>query len=199
MNMRDNYISLPKDIKQFLKENLELIRLDDMDTLFTKAEEAYRNEPVSFSVADIGKVLEDADIQVLDKLERIPYGYFEDNKTLNGIIIPEHIKLIQAEAFYNCRYLQEVKLPQNLEEIQDSAFTYCSDLSYIELPRSLKYLGNDAFYASGLKKCRFLGTINEFKNIELGDNIFQGCDYLSNIMCDDGFIEIDNENGDPIL
>lgn len=171
-----------------------------MNTLFTKAEEAYRYDGYAcFSVSDIRRVLEDVNIQVLDRLNRIPYGYFEDDKNLVRIDIPEHIKLIQAESFYNCRFLEEIKLSQTLEEIQDSAFTYCSKLSYIELLKTLIYVGNNAFYACGLKKCRFLGTIDEFKNIALGDNIFEGCDYLSNIMCDDGFIEIDREGGDPIL
>ena len=96
-------------------------------------------------------------------------------------------------------YGDKPELPKKLEEIQDYAFAYCAKLKYIELPNTLEFIHSNAFYASGLEKCRFLGTIDQFKDIELGDNIFEGCDHLSHIMCDDGLIDIDREDGDPIL
>ena len=188
---------LPKSIQDFLKQNIDLLKSDNMDELFAKAEHEYRSNSSPFSPSDIRRVLEDANINILDKLDSIPYGYFQDDKTLYGIIIPEHITVIQAEAFSDCRFLEKVTLPKNLREIQDYAFSYCPRLKYIELPNTLEFIFSNAFYAAGLEKCRFLGTIDQFKAIELGDTIFDGCDHLSHIICDDGLIDL--EDGDPIL
>ena len=86
---------LPKSIQNFLKENIGLLKLDDMDELFAKAEDAYRFDSSPFSPSDIRRVLEDANINILDKLDRIPYGYFQDDKSLVEINdIPEHIRVI---------------------------------------------------------------------------------------------------------
>lgn len=184
-------------VKEFIEENIDLLDTNDWDQFFKEA------EATCLSTDDLGftsllKIyLEQAGLDPLHYLDYIPYGYYWSDITLVEYEIADKIITIQGGAFYQCINLRKVTLPNTLLDIQDNAFNSCEKLKYIELPNSLEYIHSDAFANSGLKKCTYLGTIEQFMGIELGDTIFENTD-LAYIQCSDGIIEID-ENGEPII
>jgi len=60
------------------------------------------------------------------------------------------VRAIDAEAFFDNRYLCYLTLPEGVEIIGDSAFEGCVRLVHVELPSTLKHIGNRAF-ANGLQ------------------------------------------------
>ncbi|MFR5865652.1 MAG: leucine-rich repeat domain-containing protein, partial [Acutalibacteraceae bacterium] len=64
---------------------------------------------------------------------------------LTGITLPESLRSIGKNAFYECEALQSVTLNEGIEEIGDSAFFCCTRLAEIQLPESLTKIGENAF------------------------------------------------------
>ena len=100
------------------------------------------------------------------ELLHVPIAYEKAN-----IVVPEGIKRISINAFYNCRQLQSVVFPESLVVIWDNAFVGCESLEEIRIPRNVKYIGNYAF-----ERCNNLSNV-EIENpmMELGENVFSGC------------------------
>lgn len=64
---------------------------------------------------------------------------------LKSIIVPNSVKKIGAQAFFDCKALTKVTLPNYLAEIEPALFAGCCSLQNIELPPSLKAIGFSAF------------------------------------------------------
>ena len=73
----------------------------------------------------------DAGIDILDYINFIPKNMFLDRKDLVTLIVPDHITIIEAEAFYGCDKLQSITLPKSLGSINESSFSRCPNLSTI--------------------------------------------------------------------
>ena len=73
-------------------------------------------------------------LPVLELAEKL----FEENRTLEGVILPDHLEIIGDYAFY-----------------------LCTNLKYLELPEGLRKIGSFAFRASGLKELRIPSAVNE--------------------------------------
>lgn len=184
-------------VQEFIEENIDLLDINDWGEFFNRAEQrCIDTEDFDFT-SRLRRYLEEAGLDPFKYLDYIPYGYYEYDESIVEYAISEDIITIQGSAFLRCDNLRKVKLPNTLVDIQDSAFYMCGKLRYIELPTSLEFLHTDAFADSGLKKCTYLGTIEQFMGIELGDTIFENTE-LAYIQCSDGLIEID-ENGEPII
>ncbi|MCR5156212.1 MAG: leucine-rich repeat protein [Butyrivibrio sp.] len=69
------------------------------------------------------------------------------NMTVKNTFLPEGLKVIGSEAFYNCSSLAvNTVLPEGLEKIEYSAFHNCSSLTgNLVMPKSLKTLENGVF------------------------------------------------------
>ncbi len=77
---------------------------------------------------------------------------YKDNKDVVGVILPESITKIGAEAFCGCAALASIKLPGCLDSIGKFAFYACKSLTEIILPKSVSAVGEYAFaYCSGIK------------------------------------------------
>ena len=79
---------------------------------------------------------------------------------LESVTIPDSVKEIRNEAFYNCKNLKTVILGKGVERIGYEAF-YNSGLESITIPDSVKTIGNEAF-----KDCENLKTVILGKNVE---------------------------------
>ena len=73
---------------------------------------------------------------------------------MTAITLPESLKNIDGEAFYNCKSLTSVRIPDNVEEIGEGTFTACVKLNSLILSEKLRYIGASAFYS-----CSDLSTI----------------------------------------
>lgn len=123
---------------------------------------------------------------------------FAGNDSVEEVILPSGIRVIEKGAFEDCVNLKSVTLPDTLETISDFAFRYTA-LSSIELPDSVAYIGMYAFYlthiesvtipsgVSTIERYAFYG-IQELKTVKLserlssiGERAFGGCRSLKTV------------------
>ncbi len=88
-------------------------------------------------------------------------------KNQSAYTVPEGVKLIDHDAFYNNQYLITVHLPSTLTDISDYAFYGCDNLNIINFPSSLKSIGVAAFFSTNLtdvnlSACNQLTTITKY-------------------------------------
>ena len=116
----------------------------------------------------------------------------DGNESLNRIILPDHLRAIGGNAFYDCRYLTgSLVIPEGVTEIRRGAFNGCIGLNgTLSLPSTLKKLGNNwnsdsadesTDYYGGV----FQGCYNLTGNLVLPNNLelirgycFSGCSGL---------------------
>lgn len=119
---------------------------------------------------------------------------FKETKNLNTISLPDTIKTISKEAFYDSG-IENIHLPENLRQIGTMAFAG-SGLKGIVIPNKIKKLGDYAFYncieltavtlpesvtkiPSGIfEDCCSLKTVNVPNVDTICDHAFYGCKNL---------------------
>ena len=91
--------------------------------------------------------------------------------------IPDGVKTIGEDAFFNCKNLTGVTIPYGVQFIRDYAFAACTNLSDIHIPYSVISIDEGAF-----QDCE---SINEFaissKIVAIDDYTFLGCSSLSKV------------------
>ena len=92
---------------------------------------------------------------------------FKNNKTIEKIVLPEHISIIKPEtfenssikqvhfnnrlkgicikAFYKCNNLKEIKLPDSLIYIEYLAFANCNNLTKVYIPKTVQKINKYTF------------------------------------------------------
>lgn len=69
---------------------------------------------------------------------------------IEGVKLPNSIKVINKYAFAFNDYLKAIDIPENVETIEEGALGWCDNLTQVKLHDGLKTIDMDAFYASGL-------------------------------------------------
>jgi len=78
-------------------------------------------------------------------------------------VIPPAVRVIKAEAFYECSGLTNVVLDKGLEEIEEDAFGKCTSLREIVIPPAVRVIHEEAFNeCSQLTNVCFCVEIEEF-------------------------------------
>lgn len=87
---------------------------------------------------------------------KIKDSAFKGKTNITSVSFPKQLINIDSEAFSNCTGLIHVDFPDDASPIRIGyrSFYSCSNLESIETPEILS-IGNDAFYASGLKRATF--------------------------------------------
>ena len=106
---------------------------------------------------------------------------------VTGVILPDTVKYVGAQAFYACRQLTRVRWPRFLEEIGLSAFCGTA-LERVELPYGVKKIRENAFADARLKSVSLPSTLEPmtYPNEAVETNPFYGNPYLSSIEIDEG-------------
>ena len=91
----------------------------------------------------------------------IPDSFFEDDHSIEHIVIPDNIKRIGYAAFRSCRQLQTVTISNNVLHIPDCCFEYCDQLINVKLPDKVNSFGTCAF-----ESCRSLTNLYVPKTLE---------------------------------
>ena len=89
--------------------------------------------------------------------------------------MPNNLKKIDNDAFYNCTNLASLGLSNNLEVIGEYAIANCTKLETIEIPEGVN-IGSYAFEKSNLKTVTFKG-----KPLKIGGLPFNNCYELKTI------------------
>ena len=150
-------------------------------------------------------------VTISDGVTSIGGRAFFDCSSLTSITIPNSVTSIGFSAFGDCfsltynvkdglkylgnsnnpyLYLADVEnmdittatIDSNCKIIGDSAFYNCSSLTSITIPDSVTNIGSYAFeYCSGLTKVNYLGTIDQWLQIEFGDYYANPLYYAKNL------------------
>ena len=96
---------------------------------------------------------------------------FKNCTSLNSIIIPDSVKLYNEsysrEIFSGCIGLKSVVVGNNVSMIGPEMFYNCKNLENITIGKNVKEFCYEAFKGcDNLKKCNFLGTIDDWCGIE---------------------------------
>ena len=92
-------------------------------------------------------------LQIAEGVAEIPYGLFNNNDRITGIVVPEGVTSIGNYAFINCENLISVTLPSTLESLGENVFDGCSKLTNIEdkSGKFLKVVDGIVYSADGMK------------------------------------------------
>lgn len=107
----------------------------------------------------------------------IPQSAFENNLSIEKIILPDALITINSDAFKYSQKLNELSISVGLDSIKSGCFYGCSNLESIELPIQIKYIGDKTF-----SMCSKLDTINIPEGVTyLGKEVFAGSTQLESV------------------
>ena len=150
-------MQLGTTLKAFISENKDLFTLNNMQALFNAyaefiydsngGDDTHSKEDDLLLFLLTGYSLSD----ILSRMVRIPKEMFLWYE--GPLVIPENIKLIQEEAFFESD-ITSVKLPESLKEVSNSCFRECYKLMEVEFGYNLKRIGEEAFCDCILKEIK---------------------------------------------
>lgn len=117
-------------------------------------------------------------INVADGPTSVPSALVKGCKNLQTVVFTERTKnltVIEAAAFKETKNLNTVSLPDTIKTISKEAF-YDSGIENIHLPEGLKQVGTMAFARSGLKDIIIPNKIKK-----LGEYAFHNCEELTEV------------------
>ena len=150
------------DIKQLLKDHIEDLKNNNLDTIFRACDTAK-------SVGELRDLLLWQGIDPLEYVTSIPYRYFYDEQLdtldlskytniefirprafdyseINTLILPSTIKKLEIQAFSNTFIRKgNLDLLEGIKEIPDECFKY-SGILELKIPESVLVIQSDAFY-----------------------------------------------------
>lgn len=104
--------------------------------------------------------------RVAGGVEEIPSDLFQNNKSMETIVLPDGLVSIGSYAFAGCTSLKEVVIPESVTSISTSAFAGCTALESVEIHSSTLSLGGDVFTNCGsLAKIKNKGKIADFEMV----------------------------------
>lgn len=109
---------------------------------------------------------------------------FQNNTTVQKIVIPESVTSIGSSAFAGCLALTTCNIPSGVTVIPDSCFSGCTKLRRIVLPEGVKSIGSYAF-----DNCSSLENVAFPIGLEtIGYSSFHGCSSLTFVYLPDTVI-----------
>lgn len=106
---------------------------------------------------------------------------FSDQQNLEGIVIPDTVKIIGESAFGYCGNLKSVSIGNGVTDIGSSAFDECISLENITIPDSVTRISDYCF-----RGCTALKSIKLSDNLEnLEECTFEDCVNIENITIPD--------------
>lgn len=104
----------------------------------------------------------------------IGVGAFQGNSSIEQIVLPQGIEVIESQAFAYCSNLQYVVMGTGLKSIGQDAFSHCSSLAELRLPEELTMIELCiGAYCPNLEKVVIPQSMEE-----ISPSAFMGCDKL---------------------
>lgn len=108
------------------------------------------------------------------------------NGAATEVVIPNSVKIIGNQAFYNCKGITSVVIPDSVQEIGSSAFYGCTVLASVTMGNSVQKIGMSAF-----RGCSSLTAITIPDSVkEIDYYAFSLCDALTSLTIGNSVIEI---------
>ncbi len=129
-------------------------------------------------------------ISLPESIETIGQKAFMNCSALSSITIPDAVTILHASTFYGCTSLASIVIPKNVSSIEISVFNGCSNLTSVYIPTSVTSIASLAFSrCERLAKLQYGGTIEQWKKVSLGDNLWGFASGKYTVSCTDGEIE----------
>ena len=149
---------------------------------------------VKYAVVSIGnmafykcKTLES--IVIPDHIKSIGTNAFSECSALTSVSLPNTITYLNSSLFSNCTALRTFTIPDNITSIYGSVFQSCHSLSEVNIPSSVTSIGKYAFrYCNSLKS---ITIPNSVKTIDRG--AFYQCKALTDVQLPDSLSTISQE------
>lgn len=198
------------NLRDFIKKYKKQI-----DTL--RFEEIYRYALVDlygfFQIGQLTSMFYKIQVNPLNYLKEVPEHFLSSAEDIRSFTIPGHIDKINDYAFENCKDLSKVNMLYGITYIGLGAFINCSSLKSIIIPDSVTEINSRAFYGCveltnviignskkhfhseifkncyKLDKITFLGTMDQWKNMEL-EYAWDAWSRIKAIQCNDGEIKL---------
>ena len=114
-----------------------------------------------------------------ENVRSIGENAFYDCGGLVSVTIPEGVTSIGSWAFYNCNNLSSVTIPQSVVSIGSGAFNGCSSITSIAIPENVTNIQSWTFY-----DCASLVSVSIPSSVtKIGSNAFYGCHSLQDFFC----------------
>ncbi len=108
---------------------------------------------------------------------------------ITGLQIPETVRRIGNDAFYECLALEWVEMPMEMDEIGERAFYACEALTSIEIPEGVTSLKSACF-----RNCKALERVTLPSSLQtISDRVFRECGALSTVQFPKSLSSIGNE------
>lgn len=156
-------MKLKPEIKQFIKDNLHLIDMDDWNTFWGLVDnDAGMIFEDMRDVKDLTEFLLACGCDTLRGCKVIPEGYLCCSDR-SEIKIPENINRIGFGAFCGMVNLTQVTIPATVEVVQEEAFYECTNLKEVTILNPNIQLSTETFLeCSSLTLIKYNGTKKQF-------------------------------------
>lgn len=119
----------------------------------------------------------DAMVKVPKLVTAIGNNAFQNNTTIEEVVIPDGVLSLGHDAFHGCSSLKKVTLADSVSFIGYRTFAGCENLTEINLPDGIKFLGDFAFC-----NCKSLQNVNIPKKMNtINRNAFAFCESLTKL------------------
>jgi hypothetical protein len=117
---------------------------------------------------------------------RSPYsGLLTSHGSCEEIVLPNGLKQIEDNSFYNLNKLMKINIPDSVTRIGANAFKNCTSITTIIIPNSVTEIGESAFENTGLTKIIIPNSVKE-----IGMKVFVDCKNMTSATLPDGLTEI---------
>ena len=111
------------------------------------------------------------------KVKKIGYGAFAECKSIESLVIPETITIIDNYSFSQCSQLQTIVIPDSVVSIGQYAFAGCSSMENLKIPNGIKAISYGVFF-----DCINLKSVEIPEGIQtIGGMVFGNCKSLENV------------------
>lgn len=125
------------------------------------------------------------DIEIPDGMKLIADKAFDNNKSINTVIIPSSIEILGRMSFSSTN-IHSVSMSEGIKSIGMCAFWGCSNLERIFIPQSVSNIGNGTF-----QSCKNLVSVNIPEKVTcIRDDLFSECSSLTSVDIPEGVVSI---------
>ena len=140
-----------------------------------------------------------------NKVVKVPYGIeelesssFRDNQYVEEIILPETLKNMGGDTFYNCKNLNKINIPRSVENMGNNPFAGCPKIVVTNESPYFKMKSN-ALYTADMKTLIYCSIKGKKKEFVVPDGVkiickhtFYCCDRLEHIVLPKSLEKMEN-------